>query len=328
MPLNPSIVFLGTPDIAASALSALVKAGFHVVGVVSQPDAPKGRGRKLEPSPVSQVALDLGLPLFRPVRLNKDHAFLDELKPDLLLTYAYGQILSTQVLSESRTYPPLNVHASDLPKLRGASPIQTALLEGDSHTAVCLMEMVKAMDAGRVFSKTLVPIDPLDDGTSLSHKIERTAIDLLLSDLPKYFRGELTGVSQDESQVTVCHVIPKSGTYLDPGYGVNRFRNAVRAFSQKPGAFFELENGLSVKVFKALAYPDPNRTGNGVLATDGKKTLDVLLSDGYVRLLTVQKQGKAEMAVPAFLNGTRGLDGMKLKPKAAVFPSEAAERKH
>ena len=314
------IVFLGTPELAAEGLKVLLEQGFNVVGVVSQPDAAKGRNRTPTPSPVSRVALAHNIPLHRPERLNRDYSFVEELHPDLLLTYAFGQILSTKVLALSKSFAPVNIHASDLPKLRGASPIQTSLLNGDESTAVCLMEMVKQMDAGRVFARRKVSIAPEDDCTSLTAKISQAAADLIREDLPAYIAGALPGEPQDESQVTFCHMFQRRDEYLDPNLSPAQFVGRVRAFAQKPGAFLRLENGLQLKVYRARVGQETGEKGKIISADRG--VLAVGVDGGSVELLTVQKPGKKPMGVTDFLNGTRGLTGLRVLSADEVFPAE------
>lgn len=319
------IVFLGTPALAAEGLETLLAHGFNIVGVVSQPDAAKGRERTPTPSPVSRVALAHQIPLHRPEKLNRDYGFVADLHPDLLLTYAFGQILSTRVLALSSSLPPVNIHASDLPRLRGASPIQTALLNGDESTAVCLMEMVKQMDAGRVFARRKVAMAPEDDCTSLTAKISRAAAELIVEDLPAYIAGELAGEPQDESQVTFCHMFQRRDEYLDPSLTPAQFIGRVRAFSEKPGAFLRLENGLQLKVYRARVGHQTGEKGKIIFADRG--VLAVGVAGGSVELLTVQKPGKKPMGVQDFLNGTRGLSGLRILSVDEVFPAEAEENK-
>lgn len=316
------IVFLGTPDMAAQALKALVESGFNVVGVVSQPDSPKGRSHTPTPSPVSAMALELGIPLHRPVKLNHDYDFVARLKPDVLLTFAFGQILSSKVLALSGKFPPLNVHASDLPRLRGASPIQTAILEGDRETAVCLMEMVKAMDAGRVFARQKVAIAAEDNTTTLSAKIVSVAIRMLREYLPKYFSNQLVGEVQDEGAATVCHILKKEDSLLTPDLSPASFVNKVRAFALKPGAFLRLDGGLEIKVYRCVGLLDGKDHGQGVVekAQDGEFVIG--LKGGYVKLLTLQKPGKKAMDAKAFLNGERGLAGKRMLGVDEVFPTQ------
>lgn len=296
------IVYLGTPEISANLLERLVEEGYDIVGVVTQPDSPKGRRGKTSPSPVGEVALRHNLPLSRVERLNKDYAFIEELKPDLLLTYAYGQILSTKVLALSSKFPPLNIHASLLPKLRGASPIQTCLMEGDKKTGVCLMEMVKAMDAGRVFAKETIDIPENMNFTELEEKVSQCAIDLALKKLPEYFEGKLIGLEQDESQATFCHYITKDELELDLAYTPKKFINMVRAFSLKPGAYLRIKDGDCLKVLAAKEYLGKGGEYGVIRALD-KHTLVLGLKEGSVELTLLQKPGKKPCDGPSFING-------------------------
>lgn len=296
------IVYLGTPEISASLLEAMIQKGFNIVGVITQPDAPKKRGSKASPSPVGEVALKHNLPLHRPLKLNKDYSILDEWKPDLLLTYAYGQILSTKVLSYSKLVP-LNVHASLLPKLRGASPIQTCLIEGDKKTGVCLMEMVKAMDAGRVFASEVIEITEDMNFTSLEEKVSDVAINLVLNKLPLFFEGKLEGIPQDESQATFCHYITKDDTELDLDYSIDKFINIVRAFSIKPGAFIRTMNGDEpLKILSCFPYDDKSVKKGELKAVD-KKHLVLGLNNGQVLITSIQKPGKKPCDGSSFING-------------------------
>lgn len=296
------IVYLGTPELSAQLLERLLLEGYRIVGVVTQPDAPKGRGGKKSPSPVGEVALKYNIPLHRPMKLNKDFSFIEDLKPDLLLTYAYGQILSSKVLSLSSRFPPLNVHASLLPKLRGASPIQTALMEGDDKTGVCLMEMVKAMDAGRIFAKDEIEIPKEMNFTELEERISQCAIDLALSKLPLYFEGKLAGEPQEESQATFCHYITKEDMELDLSYSPKKFIDMARAFSLKPGAFLRIKDGEPLKVLQAKDYHGDGARYGIIKALD-KHTLVLGLRDGNVELTLVQKPGKKPCDGASFING-------------------------
>ena len=240
--------------------------------------------------------------MHRPLKLNKDYSILDEWKPDLLLTYAYGQILSTKVLSYSKLVP-LNVHASLLPKLRGASPIQTCLIEGDKKTGVCLMEMVKAMDAGRVFASEVIEIPEDMNFTSLEEKVSDVAINLVLNKLPLFFEGKLEGIPQDESQATFCHYITKDDMELDLDYSIDKFINIVRAFSIKPGAFIRTMNGDEpLKILSCFPYDDKSVKKGELKAVD-KKHLVLGLNNGQVLITSIQKPGKKPCDGSSFING-------------------------
>lgn len=311
------IVYLGTPAMSAVVLRHLVEKGFNIVGVVSQPDAPKGRDRRPSPSPVSAAALELGIPLHRPERLNRDYSFIEDLKPDLLLTFAFGQILSSKVLALSSSYAPLNIHASDLPLLRGASPIQTALIQGLDSTAVCLMEMVREMDAGRVFARVPVAIAPQDNCTTLSDKVVQASVELVDKYLPEYLEHWLEGVAQDPEKVTFCTVFKARDEYLDPGLTPEEFIGRVRGFALTPGAFLELESGLRIKVFEA--HPSDVRGEEGrILEASGDRII-LGVRGGSVNLTSVQKPGKRAMSARDFNNGTRDLKGQRVLPVDEVF---------
>lgn len=306
------IIFLGTPEIAAEGLEALILNGFNIVGVISQPDAKsKNRSSELIPSPVSKVALKYGIPLHRPIKLNKDYEFIKDKDPDLLLTYAYGQILSTNVLSLSK-YPPLNVHASKLPKLRGASPIQSSLLNGDKMTAIDLMEMVKEMDAGRIFYSEDIEILDDDNFTSLSKKVSEVAKRVLIEQLPLYFDNKLIGVTQNNQEATFCHYINNNDEFIESSFDINIIHNMIRAFSMKPGAYVKIkETNEKIKIFKASVIPSKDNIEIGKIIINKDKFL-IRVSNGYIIPNLVQKEGKKVMDYKNFINGASKLNNLHI----------------
>ena len=206
MDYNQRIVFMGTPEIAANVLQALIENEYNIVGVIAQPDKPIGRKKILEPVPTKKVALKHGIPVFQPYKIKLDYEFLKELKPDLIITLAYGQIVPQGVLD----IPPLgciNLHGSLLPKYRGAAPIQYAIKNGDKITGVTLMEMIDKMDAGKMYAKKTIAISDDDNSSSLFNKIGECAKELILETLPLYLEGKLNGEEQDESLVSFCPTI-------------------------------------------------------------------------------------------------------------------------
>lgn len=310
---KPKIVYLGTPEISANALKGLIESNlFDIVGVVTKPDQPVGRKMIMTPSPVALVAREYNIPLHKPIKLNKDYEFIEKLKPDLLLTFAYGQIISTKVLALSK-YKPLNVHASLLPKYRGAAPIQYAIKDGEKVTGVSLMEMVKEMDAGDVYATVKVDIDNNDNYTSLAQKVSKAGLELLINYLPKYFNNELVGVNQDESKVTFCPSIKKEEEHLDLNLSPNQFVNYVRALSETPGAYLILDN-QPFKIFKARVkeYVD-NNVALGTIVNADKKGLIIKVNGGEVYLDEVQKAGKKKIDYKSFVNGEKNILGVILK---------------
>jgi len=308
--MNPRIVFLGTPEMSAHVLKGLVQNGMNVVGVVTKEDTPKGRSRIQSPSPVALAAEALSLPVHKPHRLRLDYAPLVSWKPDLLLTFAYGQILSDEILSLG-TYKPLNLHGSLLPKYRGASPIQAALWNGDTETGVSLMEMVHEMDAGDVYAVEKIPILQEDNYTSLCAKMADAALALALRALPSYFEGKLTGVPQDPSLVSKVGKITKEQEKLSLEESPLSFVNHVRALSLEPGAYLLSKDG-PFKVLKAAPFSEETSLPAGTLFTPSKGKLALALEKGSVLLELVQKPGKKPVSGKDFLNGVKDLTSYRL----------------
>ncbi len=304
------IVYLGTPEISATVLKGLVENGFNIVGVITKEDKIRGRNNKVEESPVAKMAHELSLPLHKPHRLNKDFDILKEWKPDLLLTFAYGQIISDEILSMA-TYKPLNLHASLLPKYRGAAPIQYALRNGDKETGVSLMEMVHALDAGDVYSRIITEIHPDDNYTTLSNRLAIDALKLAVEALPKYFNHELVGIKQDESLVSVCPTIKKEEEHLNLYSDPTSFINQVRSLSLTPGGYLLLDDEI-IKIYSASYCNDnPGEVGKIILAH--KKQIILQLEKGQVYLNLLQRPGKKMMSASDFNNGVHNFEGSILK---------------
>jgi methionyl-tRNA formyltransferase len=308
---NHRIVFLGTPAMSSFVLEGLVKAGFNIVGVITRADKPQGREMKLKPSPVGQKAEELGLKVFKPVKLNKEYMFLDDLKPDLLLTFAYGQIISTTVLAYGH-YKPLNLHGSLLPKYRGAAPIQYALLNGEKETGISLMEMVKEMDAGDVYAVEKIAISPDDNYTSLCLKMQEAALKTACTYLPLYFENKLVPVPQDSSLVTFCPSIKKEEEHLMLAKDPVSFSNQVRSLAETPGGYL-FWNEQILKIYKAVPYDEKEDGEIGTIVKARKNEILLQVKGGKVNLLMLQKPGKRAMSNIDFNNGTRNFEGTVLK---------------
>ena len=306
---NLRIVFMGTPVIAKTVLTALIEEGYNIVGLIAQPDRPVGRKKELLPVPTKEVALNYGIPVFQPLKIRLEYDFLHELKPDVIITLAYGQIVPQGVLD----IPPLgciNLHGSLLPKYRGAAPIQYALINNEKETGMTLMEMTAAMDAGRMYAVKKVNIDEEDNSTSLFIKMGDAAKELILEALPLYVDGKLEGIVQDENLVTFCPIIKKEQEKLSLELGVKDFLGWVRGLSEEPGGYVEVDN-QKWKILKAKAFD--NKEGIvGTLEVVNKKKLLLQLKDGRIEILRIQKEGKPKMDVVNFLNGVK-VDGLIAK---------------
>lgn len=294
------VVFMGSPDFALPSLRALSE-NYEIVGVITQPDRPAGRGRELTPPPVKLLALELGLPIIQPKRLSQPEAMqqLQVWSPGLIVVAAFGQILRNEVLLLPR-HGCINVHASLLPRWRGAAPIQAAILHGDPQTGVTIMRMDEGIDTGPILSQNIVTISPDDTAGSLSLRLAKVGADLLIDTLPPYLHGELSPQPQSDSGVTYASMLKKQDGLLDFTQNAEDLANRIRAFNPWPGAFMEWKGGL-MKIHRAHILQENNtipghrktvanfpaiETGNGTLVLD-----------------EVQPAGKRAMPGNVFLHG-------------------------
>ena len=296
---------MGSPELARVIL-ANVAERYPIYGVVTQPDRPAGRGKQLTPPPVKVLAEDLGCKIMQPERLRLPENFeiLKEWAPDIILVAAYGQILRQNVLD----LPPLgcvNVHASLLPRWRGAAPVQAALLNGDPVTGVCIMKMDAGIDTGAVYSRREIPIEDFDDALTLTGKLAEAGGDLLLETLPSILNGTANEVSQPEEGATYASMLKKEDGLLDFSNPVRELFNRVRAFYPWPGTFFPWD-GQPLKVTRARAVTNVKGTPGKCSVHSGYPV--VFCSDGGLLLEEVQPSGKKPMDGSVFLNGARNWD--------------------
>ena len=307
---NLKVIFMGTPEISAYVLEALINDGYNIVALVAQPDRPVGRKGQLEKVPTKVVAEKYHIPVFQPLKIRKDYEFIKELHADVLVTLAYGQIIP-QGLLDLLPYGCLNLHGSLLPKYRGAAPIQYALINNEKVTGMTLMEMIAAMDAGRMYVKKEVVIDEDDNATSLFNKMAVAAKELILEKLPLYIDGKLPGEVQDESLATFCPAIKPEQERLDLSLTVDQIYGWIRGLSDHPGAYFLLDN-QKLKVFQAKVISHNTNHEIGLIVKADKGGLVVQLNGGELSLLELQKEGKKRMDYKSFLNGNQGLLNKKL----------------
>ncbi len=302
----PRIVFMGSPAFALPVLEKLVER-YPVVGVVTQPDRPAGRGQVLTPPPVKDLADSLNIPVIQPSRL-KEPAALDSLagwKPDLIVVAAFGQILRQNVLDLPK-YGCINVHASLLPRWRGAAPIQAAILHGDPETGVSIMKMDAGVDSGPVLSQKSIPINPDDTAETLSPRLAEAGAVLLVATLPGYLDGGIFPQPQDESQATRAPLIKKEDGLLDFNMSAQDLERKVRAFDPWPGTFF-LFQGTPLKVLRAHVDPQDTQIPGNAEMID--RFPAVTTSSGWLVLDLVQPAGKKPMPGDVFLRGARSWMG-------------------
>lgn len=306
------IVFMGTPDFAVPALQALIETQ-EVVGVVTQPDRPAGRGRQLRPSPVKQVALAAGISLYQPKSLRKEEtaAPLRAWQPDLIVVAAFGQILRKHVLD----LPPLgciNVHASLLPRWRGASPIQHAILAGDAETGVTLMRMDEGLDTGPMYVERAVPITATETAATLHDKLAALGGDMLREFLPAISSGALTPTPQDDAHATYAPLIQKEAGLIDWQQTAVEIDRHIRAMSPWPGAFTYWQ-GQQLKLLTAqpINLSTDTLTPGDVLAW--QETAVVATGAGGLQLIELQLAGKRAMPAADFLRGQPDLIRARLQ---------------
>jgi methionyl-tRNA formyltransferase len=302
------VVFMGSPEFALPPLQALAN-HFQVLGVVTQPDRPSGRGRTVAPPPVKVLAKTLNLPLIQPPHLRDPQTIqkLRDLKPDVIVVAAFGQILRPEVLSLP-PYGCINVHASLLPRWRGAAPVQAAILHGDQQTGVTIIKMDAGIDTGPILSQRAVSVSPQDTAGSLAIRLAHLGAELLIETLPKYLSDEIHPQTQDENGATYAPMLKKGDGQLEFTLPAQELARRVRAFNPWPGTFMHWKNQL-IKIHQAHAV-DANKLtmdrhldpGTTIIHAD----LPAVVAVGGILVLDeVQPECKKPMAGADFLHGAR-----------------------
>ena len=299
------ILFMGTPEIASNVLEKLCLCGYNIVGVVSQPDRPVGRKHVIMPTPTKEIANKFGIPCYQPERIRKEFDFVKDIKPDLILTIAYGQIIP-QALIDIPEYGCLNLHGSLLPKYRGAAPIQYALINNEKITGMSLMEMNDKMDEGKVYATNIIDIEEDDNATSLFNKMGDAAFELVNDCLQDYLDGKLPGEEQDSSLATYCPTIKKEEEKLNLYESTERIYGYIRALSDEPGAYLLLDNEV-IKIFKAKVVSHDVKGELGEILQIDKNGIFLQCKDGILSLIELQRQGKKRMNYKDFANGNASL---------------------
>ena len=301
------LVFAGTPDFAATALKALIAAGHTIVGVYSQPDRPAGRGRKLQPSPVKQVALDHEIPVFQPETLKTAEAQkqLADLKPDVMIVAAYGLILPKAVL-DIPTHGCLNIHASLLPRWRGAAPIQRAIAAGDSETGITIMQMDEGLDTGAMLLKSLTAIDTSDTGGSLHDRLAELGGKAIVEALELLKKGELTGEPQNDDLACYASKLSKTEGHIDWATDATAIERLVRAFNPWPGTYTDLGD-QRIRIHEARALVTDSDAFPGTVVHRDRDGIDIACGNGTLRITRLQLPGSRAQSVNDLINGGKEL---------------------
>jgi methionyl-tRNA formyltransferase len=305
------VVFMGTAELACPSLEALARStDFHVVGVVTQPDRPKGRDLKLQPPPVKVVANRFNLPVFQPERLRHEPSVhsVASLQPELIVVAAFGQILPPSVLELPR-WGCLNVHASLLPKYRGAAPIQWALLNGETETGITIMKIDEGLDTGAILSQQSIAINPDDNAQTLHDRLAQLGAELLLSTIRGYVAGNLAPRPQPVEGVSYARKITKEDGRLDWTLSAQALWRRVRALNPWPGAYTFLPRQPQsppqmLKIWQAAVAEDSAGLPGEILHADAAGIV-VGCGQHALRILALQREGKCRMDVRAFLAGSQ-----------------------
>lgn len=306
------IVFMGTPDFAAEVLDSIVKAGHEVIGVVSQPDKPKGRGKALQHTPVKEKALENNIKVYQPAKV-RDEEFvklLAELKPDIIVVVAFGQIIPGSILKLPK-YGCINVHASLLPKYRGAAPIQWAVINGEKETGVTIMQMNEGLDTGDILTTALVVLDKQETGGSLFDRLMHEGAKLCVETLTKIENNEITKIPQDDSQATYTSKLDKKLGNIDFSMTAKDIERLIRGLNPWPSAYTKLD-GRTLKIWQADVLEDSgnnieeaDRKSVGTIISVTKNSIDVLTGGGILSIKELQLEGKKRMTSEAFLRGVK-----------------------
>ena len=310
------IVFMGTPDFSVGTLRALAEAGHQIVGVVSQPDKPRGRGKALAPTPVKEEALRLGLPVYQPARVREEGFVqtLRELEPDVIVVVAFGQIIPESILSLA-PLGCINVHASLLPGYRGAAPIQWAVRNGEEKSGVTIMRMDAGLDTGDMISRVEVPLSEEETGGSLFDKLSQAGARLLVETLPTLADGTAVYEKQpSESPTDYAGMIRKEMGNLDWSMPAVKLERLIRGLNPWPSAYTFL-GGKTLKLWRARVEQSQSEASCGTVLSAGKGGLLVQTGDGALRILELQLEGKKRMDAEAFLRGYQIPEGTVLSGK-------------
>lgn len=308
------IVFMGTPDFAVGTLEALIKAGHEVIGVVTQPDKPKGRGKTLMPTPVKEVALKHQIPVYQPkkVRETEFTETLGRLAPDVIVVAAFGQIITREILGIPR-FGCINVHASLLPAYRGAAPIQWAVINGEKESGVTIMQMDEGLDTGDMIDKVVVPLAEYETGGSLFDKLSQAGAELCVKVLKDLEEGNAVREKQPEESTTpYASMISKKMGEVDWSRSAKSIEQLIRGLDPWPSAYTKLQ-GKTLKLWKAKVQKENVLEGiPGEVVKVEKDAFYIQTGEGILKMEEVQLEGKRRMDTAAFLRGFNLSPGERL----------------
>ncbi len=295
-------VFFGTTDFSAAVLDTLIKEGYEIAAAVTQPDKPVGRKHVLTASEVKTYALEHGIPVVQPVKLSKEPESVLSFQPDLIVSCAYGQLIPVSIL-EAPKYGCLNIHPSSLPKYRGGAPIQRAVMNGDTETEVCLMEIAAGMDSGKVYARIPAKIGPDETASELFEQLKEPACELIRSALPRYLAGELPGEEQDENGVVLAPNISREEEQVSfRNEPLSVLYNHLRGLLDVPMGYGIIE-GKRVKFARIAKQECAVSAAPGTVLCFENHAMRIAAAGGILLVYELQMEGKSRMDADAFRNG-------------------------
>ncbi|MCC8163559.1 MAG: methionyl-tRNA formyltransferase [Lachnospiraceae bacterium] len=305
------VIFMGTPDFAVGTLEALAESEHELVLVVSQPDRPKGRGHSLQPTPVKAAAERLGIPVIQPLKIREAVGTLKQTEADVIVVAAFGQIIPKEILGMKK-YGCINVHASLLPKYRGAAPIQWAVIDGEKESGVTIMQMDEGLDTGDMLAKVVVPLDEDETGGSLFDKLSAAGAKLCAGTLDQLARGEIVPEKQGESPTAYASMLKKSMGNIDWTKDAVSIERLVRGLNPWPSAYTRLF-GKTLKIWKCHVLPEGAPKGAcGEVMEVRKDMILVQTGEGILSITELQLEGRARMEASSFLRGCKIVPGVIL----------------
>lgn len=306
------IVFMGTPDFAVPTLETLINSEHQVAGVVTQPDKPRGRGGKVQMTPVKELAVKYNIPVHQPVRVKEEESYevLKQWNPDAIVVVAFGQILPKRIL-DLPEYGCINVHASLLPKLRGAAPIQWAVIEGEKTSGVTTMYMDEGLDTGDMLLREEISLDETETGGSLHDKLMVLGGPLILRTLEGLRSGTISRTPQNHAEHTYARMLDKHLGKLDFTKSATEIERLIRGLNPWPSAYTSL-GGKTLKIWEAKVVPTSGQGVPGEIMEVSKTYITVQTGEGALQILSLQMEGKKRMGTEAFLRGVALETGMVL----------------
>ena len=297
------VIFMGTPEFSVGTLNAVIEAGHEVVLAVTQPDKPKGRGKEMQFTPVKECALAHNIPVYQPKRV-RDPECIEELKKyeaDVCVVIAFGQILPKEILDMTK-YGCINVHASLLPKYRGAAPIQWAVINGETVSGVTTMQMDEGLDTGDMLEKTEIVLDEKETGGSLHDKLAKAGAELCVSTLCKLEKGELVPVKQGEASSEYARMLDKKLGEINWEKKASEIERLIRGLNPWPSAYTQWNN-KTMKIWEAQVVPEETKEAPGTVVRVAKDGFFVQTGEGLLKIQSLQIPGKKRMEADAFLRG-------------------------